>query len=35
VTGLAPGSLVITAKYRVTAGTGTFASRNITAFPLP
>jgi hypothetical protein len=33
-TGLTPGSNVFTAKYRVTAGTGTFSSRRVDIIPL-
>jgi hypothetical protein len=35
VTGLAPGSTVFTAKYRVTSGEGRFAMRSIIVIPLP
>jgi hypothetical protein len=34
-TGLTAGSNVFTAKYRVTAGTGSWLNRGITVFPLP
>jgi hypothetical protein len=33
-TGLNPGSNVFTAKYRVTAGTGTFVNRHLAVIPL-
>jgi hypothetical protein len=35
VTGLTAGSTTFTAKYRVSAGTGTFAERTIVVIPLP
>jgi hypothetical protein len=35
VTGLTAGSTTFTAKYDVTAGTGTFANRTIIVVPLP
>ena len=35
VTGLTAGSNTFTAKYRVDAGTGTFANRTIVVIPLP
>jgi hypothetical protein len=34
VTGLTPGSTTFTAKYRVSSGTGTFGTREITVIPL-
>jgi hypothetical protein len=34
VTGLAPGSTTFTAKYRVTAGEGSFGMRSIIVVPL-
>jgi hypothetical protein len=35
VTGLTPGANTFTAKYRTTAGTATFAARDIVVIPLP
>lgn len=35
ISGLTPGSNTFTAKYRVSGGTGTYQSRNLTVLPLP
>jgi hypothetical protein len=35
ISGLTPGSTTFTAKYRVSAGTGTFVNRSIVVVPLP